>query len=248
MYGSLTRLIQLCMNKIKGSMLTVALFVVTAPVFALSIDAQNETSGSIDAGSKGDVNLEVKSDTDANSNLGTSLEESENTKISGDATLEVDVGLITIKASDVDDSDNVSVKSSTSVQSKTQLNSYARGIVRGNADIRDVVLSDTQVSVSHRERAKFFGIFPIRVFARASVASNGEVKIKFPWYVSGGTKKAELESKVKAAVRSSIPSTSGSVGGSAKLSAQAQAQILEVTVATMKSEFAADTAVKAKVE
>lgn len=223
-----------------------AVLSVALPVSALSVETSG--SGSASVGTKSGVDVNVSSETSVESNASASA--NSETEGSNDATFEVEAaGPTVIIAADLDGdtSANVSVKSSAEVNSKTTLNSYARSVVKANADIRDVSLSDSEVSVSHREKARIFGIFPVTVFARTSVASDGRVKVKFPWYCFATAKKMQLESNVKAAVQSSLPSVSANAEAQAKLSSQAQALVLEKTVATMKAQLEADAGASAKV-
>ena len=202
---------------------------------ALSLDTGASASGAVKVG--GDTDVSITSET--NVEAGAATETSGNT--SGEAMVEVDAGPTVISASNIDANVDLSTKSSAAVQSKAQLTSYARNVVKAYADIRDVILSETEVSVSHREHARILGIFSAKVFARTTVTSDGSVTTSFPWYAFVNTK-ADIEAKVKTAVNSSLPSVSAGANAEAKLSAQTQAQVLEKTVGAMKSQFEADTA------
>src|SRR3989344_2264584 len=156
------------------------------------------------------------------------------------ATIEINTDPIVITASDIDETE-VNVTSTAEVNSKASLDSYARSVIKANADIRDVIITDEHAAVSHREHARLFGILPIKVFARAYVSNDGNVEVKFPWYAFASAKKAALESRVQAAV-----STSVSASADAKLSAKTQAEILTKTVAAMKAEMDAQAEANAE--
>lgn len=227
--------------------LALVLGLTASPVSALTVGAKSDTSGSVNVGSG--VNVNVSSQTNVESNASSSADAGSNTE----TTWDVDAaGPTVIVAGDVKGDVDTSVKSSAEVTSKAKLDTYARSVVKANADIRDVILSDTEVSVSHREHARLFGILPIKVFARAYVSNDGSVKVKYPWYAFASANKASLESRVSAAVRShlpsrqaGLPSVSADASASAKLSARTQAEVLEKTVAAMKTEFDAQASAKA---
>lgn len=162
-----------------------------------------------------------------------------NTEADSQATIEINTDPIVITASDIDETE-VTIASTAEVNSKASLDSYARGVIKANADIRDVIITDEHVAVSHREHARLFGILPIKVFARAYVSNDGSVEVKFPWYAFASAKKAALESRIQAAVSSSV-----SASANAKLSAKTQAEMLAKTVAAMKAEMDAEAQAKA---
>lgn len=215
----------------KIATLVVLLGLTAQPALALKIDTGVDVSAQ--AGTEEGVyttlesNATVTADTNAEANV-----ESENG---------IAVGPITITASDVD-ATQVTITSTAEVDSEADLDSYARGVVKTHADVRDVVLSETEVAVSHKQKARLFGILPITVYARTQVTSDGTIETKFPWYAFASAKKAAIESRVATAVRTSLPNASAEANASAKFSAQTQAEILEKTVAAMQAEAAADAA------
>jgi hypothetical protein len=215
----------------KIATLIVLLGLTAQPAFALKIDTGVDVSA--EAGTEEGVyttlesNATVTTETNAGANV-----ESENG---------IAVGPITITASDVDET-QVTITSTAEVDSEADLDSYARGVVKTHADVRDVVLSETEVAVSHKQKARLFGILPITVYARTQVTSDGTVETKFPWYAFASAKKASIESRVATAVHTSLPTVTAEANASAKFSAQTQAEILEKTVAAMQAEAAADAA------
>jgi hypothetical protein len=219
-----------------------AVILSSSPVAAqTAIDAGLSGSVQVDDRLEATVTSEtsVQSNSEANANGDAKSEENE-------VQFELNGPTVIVRSGLLDDT-SISVTSSAQVDSKADLDAYAKGVLVTNADIRDVILSESQVSVSHREHARIFGIFPTKVFARATVGSDGSVSVKFPWYASAGARKAEIESKVKTAVRTHIPSASAEASVSASFTAAAQAQVLEKIAATMKSEFEADATAKAGV-
>lgn len=217
----------------KIATLIVLLGLTAQPAFALKVDTSVDVSA--EAGTEEGVYTTLES------NAAVTAETNAGAKAESDAG--VAVGPITITASDVDET-QVSITSTAQVDSEADLNAYARGVVKTHADVRDVVLSETEVAVSHKQKARLFGILPITVYARTQVTSDGSVETKFPWYTFASAKKAAIESRVAAAVRTSLPSVSAEANASAKFSAQMQAVILEKTVAAMQAEAAADAAAK----
>lgn len=224
--------------KTLASTMMVGILFVGLPASAITIGAEGGASGSVKVGGDEDtsINLETKAKANVNAKSTTSDTAHIKTNIDTDAGIESE--LLIIKASGIDADADLSIKSPAAVQSKTELASYARNVAKANADLSDVILSDTEVSVTHREYARIFWIFPVKVSAQATVTSDGNVTVTFPWYVFAGAKSAELEAKVKAAVHSSIPTASATA--QVKLSAQAQAQVLEEATAAMKSQLEAD--------
>lgn len=216
--------------------LIVLLGLTAQPAFALKVDTGVDVSAQAGADTGIYTTLESNATVTAETNANT-----QTTSESGAA-----VGPITIKASDVDET-QVTINSTSEVDSETDLDSYARGVVKANADIRDVSLSETEVAVSHKQKARLFGILPINVYARTHVENDGTVEVKFPWYAFASAKKASIESRVSAAVRSSLPSVNADASASAKFSAQTQAEILEKAVAAMQAEAAADVAANAQI-
>ena len=230
------------MNKVL-SLVFATVLSTALPVSALDLGATGSASGTVRTNGA-EVGVESETRLESSSNASESNTESAaETEVGAGSDDESTV----IIRSDLLDDTSVSVTSSAEVDTKTELNAYAKGVVKANADVRDVVLSETEVAVSHRAHARFLGLIPINVFARAHVASDGTVTVKYPWYAFAAQKKAAIESKVKTAVKSSIPSVSAEARAQAKLSSQAQAQVLEKTVAAMKAEFEADAAAKAQV-
>jgi len=220
------------------SLVFAAVLSIGFPVSAITIDTTTSASGSAQSGNGIDVG--VTSESQVGSNTGA--------KSDSGADVSIDAGGTTVIADSEDLADvDVTIMSSGAVSSQNDLNAYAEGVVKTNADVRDVVLSNEEVAVSYRSYARIFGIIPTKVFARAYVTSDGDVMVKYPWYAFASQKKAALESKVKASVKAMIPSASASAEARASLSAQAQAAILEKTVATMKADFDAETAAKAQV-
>lgn len=216
----------------------IAFLSVGTPAFAV-VNIKGETTGSINVGGNADASTSVKTEVKADAAAGTSATNSEKSA--------EESSVITITADAISASADLSVKSSAAVQSDTQLSSYARNVVKANTEVRDVKLSETQVTVSHRQHARVFGVVPTKVYARATVLSDGSVKVKFPWYAAAGKTKAEIESKVKASVNAVIPTASAEAAMSAKFTAQTQAQVLEKAIAALQAQFQADAKTKAKV-
>jgi hypothetical protein len=214
--------------------LAVLLGLTAQPALALSVDTGIDAA--IKANSDADASVTLESNTTTSADA--------NAQAEADATIGVNAGPIVITASDTDDTE-VSVDSAVKVNSATTLHSYARGIVKADADIKDVSLSDSEVAVSHKEHARLFGILPIKVYARAHIKNDGSVQVKYPWYAFATAEKASLESRVSAAVRAHLPSPSASASASAKLSAKTQAEVLEKAVAAMKAEMDATASAKA---
>jgi hypothetical protein len=201
---------------------------------ALALNVTTGVDASIKAGTNAGASTSIESDTAVKSDTDATA--------ASETAADISIGdVITITARDVESDTGVAVRSSNDVDTKTELDSYARGVVKTNADIRDVVLSETEVAVSHKQSARLFGILPIKVYARTQVESDGTVAVKFPWYAFASAKKAAIESRVATAVRASLPNVSADA--SAKLSAQTQAEILEKTVAAMQAEALADAQV-----
>lgn len=217
----------------KIATLIVLLGLTAQPAFALKIDTGVDVSA--EAGTEEGVYTTLESNATVTADT--------NAEAQAKSEAGVAVGPITITASDVDATE-VSITSTTEVDSEADLNSYARGVVKTHADIRDIVLSETEVAVSHKQKARLFGILPITVYARTQVTSDGIVETKFPWYAFASAKKAAIESRVATAVQTSLPNVTAEANASAKFSAQTQAEILEKTVAAMQAEAAADASAK----
>lgn len=217
----------------KIATLIVLLGLTAQPVFALKIDTGVDVSA--EAGTEEGAYTTLESNATVTAETDTEAQAKPETGVA--------VGPITITASDVD-ATQVTISSTAEVDSEADLNSYARGVVKAHADIRDIVLSETEVAVSHKQKARLFGILPITVYARTQVTSDGTIETKFPWYAFASAKKAAIESRVATAVHTSLPNMTAEANASAKFSAQTQAEILEKTVAAMQAEAAADAAAK----
>jgi hypothetical protein len=213
------------------------MFKIATLVVLLGLTAQPALALNVGAGV--DVSAQAGTGTGASTKVETNATASSTTNAQANtaATVEISTRPIVIKASDVDET-QVSVSSAAEVDTSAELDSYARGVIKANADIRDISLTEEEVAVSHKQNARLFGILPITVYARAHVASDGSVEVKFPWYAFASAKKAAIESRVEAAVRTSLPSVSAEA--SAKLSAHTQAEVLAKTVAAMQAEMQAD--------
>lgn len=217
----------------KIATLIVLLGLTAQPAFALKIDTGVDVSA--EAGTEEGAYTTLESNATVTAETDTEAQAKPETGVA--------VGPITITASDVD-ATQVTISSTAEVDSEADLNSYARGVVKAHADIRDIVLSETEVAVSHKQKARLFGILPITVYARTQVTSDGTIETKFPWYAFASAKKAVIESRVATAVHTSLPNMTAEANASAKFSAQTQAEILEKTVAAMQAEAAADAAAK----
>ncbi len=217
------------MKKLLGVICT-AVLSISIPASALAVGAGGGVSGSI--------NINTGTDT------GVSVDISGNVNGNGSDSGEGSDGMISITVPGVNVGVNTSVESSGSVTTEADLDSYVRTVIETNDNVRDIDASDTEVSVSHYEQARIFGIFPTTVTARTTVRNDGSVTVKFPWYAYAGAKKAEIEMRVREAVTSAIPATSAEAGVRTEFSAQTKAQIIEKAAAAVKTQLEVDASAK----
>lgn len=218
------------------------IMVAALPVFGLSVQSDTMIKGALQVPKTG---VSVTSQSNVGSTMDTAEAKSD-TSVAANAALETNLEPIVIHANDADTHADASVISAEDVTSNTQLHSYVRAIIKSDANIADASASSESVSVSHREHARAFWIFPITVFAHATIHSNGSVNVSYPWYVFAGSMKSELENSIRVAVRSSIPSVDTTAQAHVQLSSRAQAAILEKTAAVLKTQLEAEETVQVK--
>ena len=209
---------------------------IAMPASAITVSGSSDTNAAVGTGSGIGIDVSSQTDVEVGAGAGASTSVSQTgigATIGGETDLMADTG--------------ITVTSAAAVQSETELDVYTANVMRENANIRDIAVSETTVSVSHREHARIFGIFPTTVFARATVMSDGSISVKYPWYAFASAKASKLEAKVSGVVRSMMPSASANAEASANFSAQTQARVLEQAIIAMQSEFEADAAAQAQV-
>ena len=107
-------------------------------------------------------------------------------------------------------------------------------VVQADAQIGDIALATSSVSLSYPVRARLFGIIPTTLNARTQVESDGTVRIRYPWYsFFFSTDQAEIETKL-AAVGKAIQTLGGS-----SLTLQQQVTLLTLMHAALQSSLAA---------
>ena len=87
----------------------------------------------------------------------------------------------------------------SSTANEAQVQAYATEEALSDTQVKNVQLATTSVSITYPVTARLFGIFPTMLHGQFSVASNGAVKIIYPWYsFFFSTEQAELQTKLDA--------------------------------------------------
>ena len=125
------------------------------------------------------------------------------------------------------------------VKTDDEARTAALGLLRANANVRDIELSDTAVSVSHKEHGKLFGFISVGIYAKATADAKGNTTIHYPWYkfltkVSDADLKATLDARVKA-----IIALRASGDTSTKFTAKEKAQLANEIQTALKAYFEA---------
>jgi hypothetical protein len=206
--------------------IALGLVLVSSASVAQALDLKNIIN--IEANVSGTANDSASTDASASSSLPTHASAKTSGSVTATNNANIEVGpviLITRAAADASPTTSATVTSASSVGSRNDLSAYASGMVKADADVSGVQLSDTSVSVSYKQRAHLFGFIPVFVDATASVGSDGETTVTYPWYaVFATTDSTALQSDVQAATAATVSSDTAqgalSVSGQAKLLAE----------------------------
>ncbi len=207
----------------------------------VSVQVGGGTNGTASSSSSGSVSGSGQTNTGANTTTNTSG--SDDTETSGS----VEGSGITITRATASDNSGVSISVPTMVETSSDLSAYASTVVNTDANVESAELSEEEVSVLYKQRARLFGFIPVFVPVKATVESNGDVSVKYPWYGFLVSKKerATLESQLSTAVTANA---NASLESGAELSSKTQAWILDRIHATLKQNLDASLQAEANAE
>jgi len=134
------------------------------------------------------------------------------------------------------------VKTHAQIESKQDLDNFAKGVLVTDANVEAVVSSEEEVEVKYRVPAKFLGIFEASLGVTVSVEAQGEgeaessvserVKVKFPWLriffsISEGVREEALQEAVVSQVSAEIETQT-------QFELQAQARLFQIISNVLK--------------
>ncbi len=192
---------------------TLALTVVSASALTVSGNTGINLNSNLDNTVKTDLNSnsEIKLDS-GNVNNGNKMMDNEERKMG-----------------EMDNKDNSEVLSDVDLSTKFK---------KQDDKISNVEVNDDQVSLQYKSLINLFGLFPIFVNTTASVKTNGETQISYPWYAAfASTDEENLTAKVKNSV---VAYTSTQGEANSKLSSSAKVQILAKIYQVLKADFNAN--------
>lgn len=114
------------------------------------------------------------------------------------------------------------------VTNRGQLRSFLNHVIKGDDRVADVRVSSTTVETHYSMPAKFLWTIPTNLSAEVTIANDGSVTIKYPWYAFLYSKNTELKSEILAAASST------SATGTTTVSANLQAKLLNALFTTLK--------------
>jgi hypothetical protein len=192
-----------------------------------TINTTATTSGKVDVGQSGTKTIAT---TSTNTNL----------------ALETD--LLVVTRNDVSGGEDVDSPEISSVDTKVELESYARALIKNDENVRMVKMSSTEVSISHKARAKLLGFVPINAYVVSTIDSDGRLKIDYPWYalvavIDKDQLEAELHVAAAAMVRQEATASTTS-----SLSLGSQARLLEELRGAMNRQLEKSLSAEGEVE
>jgi len=91
------------------------------------------------------------------------------------------------------------------VNAISDLSLFANTLVKNDAEVNKVTITDESLSLSYKTKAKFIGIFSSSLSAKTTVSAGGDLKVKYPWYGFLFSKKNKLTTEnVKAEVLNTL--------------------------------------------
>jgi hypothetical protein len=104
------------------------------------------------------------------------------------------------------------VKTHAELHSQMDLEHFAQGILLKDENVFEVEVDDAMLTMHYKMPGRLFGIFTASFTAQAEAHTNGEVKVKFPWYSFLYSKygtAAEVESELSAAIEADLENWGG---------------------------------------
>ena len=170
-----------------------------------------------------DVGLAADSRTNINANG--VLETSADVSVSGGVRSEAATGpaggetdTVVVTRASVDSQTDVrsDVSSPSSVATSADLSAYASAILEKDDNVSAASLSREAVTLGYKERARLFGILPVLIDVKATVHSDGQVSLDYPWYAFLTiVDDTSIHSNVQAAVSSTLDASSTTASFSA---------------------------------
>ncbi len=171
-------------------------------------------------------------------------------------------------ATDTENSLNIVVDNSTAlsdtaveitdfskVKTEADLTNYANTLIKNDDNIKKISVTDENVAVRYGTEGKFLGIFTSHISTKATVLSNGDIKVTYPWYGFLFTKKNKLGNEnVRAGllselgVKSSASEESAAAALSMQSSFSSRAKLLGTISNTLKKLSEAEVSVDESAE
>ncbi len=124
------------------------------------------------------------------------------------------------------------MNNSSTISSDEGYKAYVSSAMQGDENFSKVDSDDTHVSVSYKEHAKLFGFIPASIRATSTIDSQGNVKVRYPWYrFLMSTNKSEIEAKLNADIKAMGWKDNGS--GNASFNAATRAKLVSSMYSAM---------------
>lgn len=186
-----------------------------------SVSANSTTTATLrDEGENSDNNKQNKEASSTTRNNG-EHRSVESVRTSDDTDTEIEI--------DHDSADNATTTIDTpeQVTNHGELRSFLNHVVKADDHISDVHVSSSTIETHYQIPAKFLWTIPMNLTANVSVASDGSVTVTYPWY-------AFLFAKHDSTIATQLEQSATSTG-TTTLSASAQAQLLNLLFANLKT-------------
>jgi hypothetical protein len=132
--------------------------------------------------------LDARSSTTVNASLidttiDTSAAVSTEATIGPDAALSSDTIIdFSLTKGDVSNDTEYTVTDAGSVRSAASLESYAASSVREDDRLESVAMTNDQITMQYRKDARALWVFPTSMQVEVTVAQDGAVSVRYPWY------------------------------------------------------------------
>jgi hypothetical protein len=214
------------------------MFALAAPAHALiSASGESKISGQVkiedseDDEIKGDMESRGSFDIDVDEN-----EDEDRNEVTTEEKMEIkgeiedddeEMGPIVVSRIKAMKEDSISGPSDpASVSNRSDLENYLTVAAQSDEDFREARADKNEVSVRYKEHAKLFGFIPMMVTAKAVADTEGNVRVRFPWYrFLMAVDHDEIESSIQARVNSVLLGN-GAQNTEAEFSTDTQARLI----------------------
>lgn len=197
---------------------------------SVNTNAGIDSSGGVSTPGPQNRTLNATSATSINSSMTAS-----GTNASGTASAEVSTFTLTRDDIESDSGSVPTISDPLGVSSEGDLEMYARSVMLTDENVSKIESDSEKVSVWYKDPAKFIGLFPVTVEAKATVYADGTVSVDYPWWVS-----LFVTGESATDVKSSLESTAGTIARSestASLSTNTQARLINALRAILEAQY-----------